>query len=339
MDLTASPRPSAESSADFGMAGIASEPAPEPAVDFDLVAPPSRPPEPSIAIDSDARIGAPGPIATEPDCRVQSIAALETRTPVQSAEELAERERPRPRRWRLSRRSSSGWTPSMSHAPSAALDRRHRTIRDDLVARGLDALVVTSLPNILYLTNFTGSSAIVVLTADRAATSSPTSATSRRSTTARGTAQRVPRPRARHRRRFVRRDARRRCSRSRGWRARRLRGGAPDGQPPHMADGDARRVAAPAAALVATEGIVERARVRKDAYEIATLREAARRLSAVAGDGARRDVRRGRDRAGGRAGHRLAASARPGSSGRRLIRSWPAARTPPCRTPGPASEN
>jgi len=36
--------------------------------------------------------------------------------------------------------------------------------------------------------------------------------------------------------------------------------------------------------LVATEGLVERARVRKDEYEIATLREAARRLSAVAFD-------------------------------------------------------
>jgi Xaa-Pro aminopeptidase len=39
-------------------------------------------------------------------------------------------------------------------------------VRDDCAARGLDALVVTSLPNILYLTNFTGSSAIAVLTPD-----------------------------------------------------------------------------------------------------------------------------------------------------------------------------
>src|SRR5262249_44072765 len=36
--------------------------------------------------------------------------------------------------------------------------------------------------------------------------------------------------------------------------------------------------------LVATEGFVERARVRKDAHEIAALREAGRRLSAVASD-------------------------------------------------------
>ena len=54
----------------------------------------------------------------------------------------------------------------MSHAPTDALRRRHRAVRDDCAARGLDALVVTSLPNILYLTNFTGSSAIAVLTPD-----------------------------------------------------------------------------------------------------------------------------------------------------------------------------
>src|SRR5262249_40051682 len=55
----------------------------------------------------------------------------------------------------------------MSHAPSAALGRRHAAIRADLAHRRLDALVVTALPNVLYLTNFTGSTAIVVLTASR----------------------------------------------------------------------------------------------------------------------------------------------------------------------------
>ena len=48
-----------------------------------------------------------------------------------------------------------------------ALERRHRTVRHEIAARGLDALLVTSLPNILYLTNFTGSSATVVVTAAR----------------------------------------------------------------------------------------------------------------------------------------------------------------------------
>src|SRR4030088_127976 len=55
----------------------------------------------------------------------------------------------------------------MSHAPSLALSHRQQIVREGLVSRGLDALVITALPNILYLTNFTGSSAIVVLTADR----------------------------------------------------------------------------------------------------------------------------------------------------------------------------
>src|SRR5438128_2297934 len=55
----------------------------------------------------------------------------------------------------------------MSHATSDILKRRHQAIRATLTEQQLDALVVTSLPNILYLTNFTGSSAIVILTADR----------------------------------------------------------------------------------------------------------------------------------------------------------------------------
>src|SRR5438552_9229988 len=55
----------------------------------------------------------------------------------------------------------------MSHAPSAALSRRHEGVRAAIAARGLDGLVVTSLPNVLYLTNFTGSAAIVVIDAQR----------------------------------------------------------------------------------------------------------------------------------------------------------------------------
>src|SRR5689334_768639 len=55
----------------------------------------------------------------------------------------------------------------MPNAPTAALERRHRVVREALNATGVEALVVLGLPNILYLTNFTGSSAIVVLTRDR----------------------------------------------------------------------------------------------------------------------------------------------------------------------------
>src|SRR5712692_2026016 len=52
----------------------------------------------------------------------------------------------------------------MSHASAAALSARHDTIRHVMAERRLDALIVTSLPNVLYLTNFTGSGAIVVVT-------------------------------------------------------------------------------------------------------------------------------------------------------------------------------
>lgn len=52
----------------------------------------------------------------------------------------------------------------MPHAPSAALAARHRRLRAALDVDGLSALVVTALPNIAYLTNFGGSSAILVFT-------------------------------------------------------------------------------------------------------------------------------------------------------------------------------
>src|SRR5204863_6348238 len=43
----------------------------------------------------------------------------------------------------------------------------HTAVRQALAARELDALLVSSLPNILYLTNFKGSSAAVLLTRER----------------------------------------------------------------------------------------------------------------------------------------------------------------------------
>jgi Xaa-Pro aminopeptidase len=55
----------------------------------------------------------------------------------------------------------------MSHAPSAALRLRHNAVRAACARDHVDALVVTSRSNILYLTNFTGSSAIAVLTPER----------------------------------------------------------------------------------------------------------------------------------------------------------------------------
>jgi Xaa-Pro aminopeptidase len=55
----------------------------------------------------------------------------------------------------------------MSRASSATLSRRHQLVRVAAARHQVDALVVTTRSNILYLTNFTGSSAIVVLTPDR----------------------------------------------------------------------------------------------------------------------------------------------------------------------------
>jgi Xaa-Pro aminopeptidase len=55
----------------------------------------------------------------------------------------------------------------MSHASSATLKRRHHLVRDAAARYQLDALVVTTRSNILYLTNFTGSAAVVVLTPER----------------------------------------------------------------------------------------------------------------------------------------------------------------------------
>jgi len=51
-------------------------------------------------------------------------------------------------------------------APSPFLEERHVRIRSYLHDQGLDALVVTHAPNILYLSNHAGSAGIVVLTRD-----------------------------------------------------------------------------------------------------------------------------------------------------------------------------
>ncbi len=55
----------------------------------------------------------------------------------------------------------------MPHAPTDVLERRHASIRASLRAAGLDAAIIVSLPNITWLTNFAGSSAIVVLDQER----------------------------------------------------------------------------------------------------------------------------------------------------------------------------
>jgi Xaa-Pro aminopeptidase len=145
-------------------------------------------------------------------------------------------------------------------------------------ARGLDALVVTSLPNILYLTNFTGTSAIVVLTANRLmfitdfryvtavsdARGTPHECPGLELVTVEGSydATLAAAISSRAAKRVGFEAAHLSVSRHRWLTATVSDGGTID--------------------LVPTDGIVERARVRKDDYEIGTLREAARRLSQVA---------------------------------------------------------
>jgi Xaa-Pro aminopeptidase len=168
----------------------------------------------------------------------------------------------------------------MSHAPSPALERRHRIVRHDIAARGLDALVVTSLPNILYLTNFTGSSAVAVVTADRLFFITDFRYTTTMAA-ARGTPSECPTLE------LVTVDGSYDATLAlllgtAGWRrigfeAAHLTVGRFDWLKATLASH-----ASPSPALVGTERVVERARVRKDAYEIETLREAARRLSQVA---------------------------------------------------------
>jgi Xaa-Pro aminopeptidase len=168
----------------------------------------------------------------------------------------------------------------MSYAPSSALSRRHQAVRQEIGGRSLDALVVTSLPNIVYLTNFTGSSAIVVVARDRLYF-----ITDFRYLTAigesRGTAYECPDLElitvegsydatlagllASLPGRLIGFEAAHLTVSRHEWLTRAL--------PTEAASGSA---------FVSTEGIIERARIRKDAYEIATLRDAARRLSGVA---------------------------------------------------------
>ncbi len=167
----------------------------------------------------------------------------------------------------------------MSHAPTVTLDERHVRLRQLLADRSLDALIVTTLSNVEYLTNFDGSAAIVVFT--------PAAChfvTDFRYRTAVEEAQASP-------------------SACPGLDLRIAPGAADVELASLVGSMTGRRVAFEAADLTVarhqwllatlaaqprapvlepTEGLVEKCRVRKDAYEITTLREAARRLSSAA---------------------------------------------------------
>jgi Xaa-Pro aminopeptidase len=153
-------------------------------------------------------------------------------------------------------------------------------IRRALAEQSLDALIVTSLPNILYLTNFTGTAAMVVLTA-----SALHFMTDFRYLTAVdgavGTAHQCPELD------LVKVDGSYDATLAAFVAS--LPAGRVGFEAAHMTVSryNGLTAALPLEAtsrqeLIATEGIVERARLRKDAFEIATLREAAHRLAEVA---------------------------------------------------------
>jgi Xaa-Pro aminopeptidase len=178
----------------------------------------------------------------------------------------------------------------MAHAPAEALSRRHRLIRQACVERSLDGLVVTSLPNILYLTNFTGSAAIVLVTAENlhfitdfryvsameAARGRPDGCPGldlmvvdgSYDATLAALLETMPSGR-------VGFEAAHLTVARHAWLTSTL----------------ARQAAPPS--LVSTESIIERARVVKDAHELKTLRRAAEMLSSVV-PGAIEEARRGR---------------------------------------------
>jgi Xaa-Pro aminopeptidase len=157
-----------------------------------------------------------------------------------------------------------------------------------MAERTLDALVVTSLSNVFYLTNFTGSAGILVLTPDKVwFISDFRYATAVSNLAESGHAcpglELFP------------------MNGSYETTLTKLlsAGGRIGFEAAHVTvDRHAWLVAAlaksaPAATLVSTVGLVEALRVRKDEYEIATLRDAARRLSGVAAR-IMADLRRGR---------------------------------------------
>jgi Xaa-Pro aminopeptidase len=178
----------------------------------------------------------------------------------------------------------------MSHAPGDALKRRHHLVRKMLAERSLDALVVTSLPNVLYLTNFGGSSAIVVLTAEQLLFVTDFRYVEAIEET-RGRPYECPGLE------LITVDSAYdatlagvlggMASARVGFEAANLSVARHAWLEAALGKG------AGAPSLVPTEGLVEAVRVRKDDYELAVLKEAARRLSVVAAD-LTADVRRGR---------------------------------------------
>ena len=171
----------------------------------------------------------------------------------------------------------------MPQAPTPALSARLDSVRRRLIELELEAIVVTALPNILYLTNFSGTSAIVVVTAEQVLFLTDSRYVAAVAAT-RGKAYECPRMEtievegsydARLADVLTSQSSDRPVGRRIGFEAAHLTVSrlawlerAVDGR----------------IVLVPTTGVIESARVVKDAYELATLRTAGRLLSDVTRD-------------------------------------------------------
>jgi Xaa-Pro aminopeptidase len=166
----------------------------------------------------------------------------------------------------------------MSHAPTDSLRRRHDALRKALQTRELDAIAITSLPNILYLTNFTGSAAVVVMTADRLLFITDfryvTALESARGTEYECRDLELVVVEGSYDATLARTLASLPGSRI-GFEGAHLTVSRHQWLMTALARDTASKT------LVASEGIIEGARAVKDVYEVGVLREAARRLSAV----------------------------------------------------------
>lgn len=178
----------------------------------------------------------------------------------------------------------------MTIASSAGFPARLAHVREQLRARALDALVVTHLPNVRYLTGFSGTAGVVVLTADRCVlvvdfryATAARSAIANHPVLSKMVEIVVPPQSYDEALLLLLKDLGvGRVGIEAAWmpvsRFNRLSAGLAGAAPTPLESDE------PCPVLVATERIIERARMIKDDQEIATLREAARRLASVALD-------------------------------------------------------
>jgi len=169
-----------------------------------------------------------------------------------------------------------------------SLAARHRSVRKAFESASVDALIVTHLPNIFYLTGFTGTAAIVVVTAVNVSLLTdfryvafvqsmlesgegwPDAAMIQ----VQGSYDEALAS-------FIEEHSIKQA----GFEAEHLSVGRHKWLAARLRRNESSTTAGAARPeLVPTEGIVERVRIRKDAHEIATLRAAARLLSEVARD-------------------------------------------------------